>query len=64
MRRMWAALVAALFSVTLVLGLTACDGKHRWCEWDSTDTRVPNRYCEDGLPGYEWETGFKNYKWQ
>ncbi|MEV3927437.1 hypothetical protein [Actinomadura coerulea] len=47
MQRMWAALVAALISATLVLCLTACDGKHRWCEWDAPDPRVPNSYCPE-----------------
>ncbi|MEO3827038.1 hypothetical protein [Actinomadura sp. B10D3] len=58
MRKISAALVAALMSATLVLGLTACGGKEkdRWCERDATDTRVSSSYCEDGVPGYEWET--------
>ncbi|MFG1998346.1 hypothetical protein ACGFNU_04275 [Spirillospora sp. NPDC048911] len=36
------------------LGLGACSEK-RWCEQDATDTKVANKYCEDGTPGYEWE---------
>jgi hypothetical protein len=36
------------------MGLTACSSD-RWCEFDATDTKVADRYCEQGVPGYEWE---------
>lgn len=36
------------------LGMAAC-GKNRWCEFDATDTKVADSYCENGTPGYEWE---------
>ncbi|REE97152.1 hypothetical protein [Thermomonospora umbrina] len=48
--------VAAL-TVTLALAggtLTACS-EDRWCEQDATDTKVADRFCEQGVPGYEWE---------
>ncbi|NDU76195.1 hypothetical protein GWI34_26725 [Actinomadura sp. DSM 109109] len=63
MRRIWTALGAALISAMLVMGLTACGGgDDRWCEWDATDTRVANSYCEDGVPGYEWEPDADGHK--
>ncbi|SEG82446.1 hypothetical protein SAMN04489712_11527 [Thermomonospora echinospora] len=47
----------AALTAMLVLagtGLTACSSD-RWCEYDATDTKVADRYCEQGTPGYEWE---------
>lgn len=35
-------------------GSVACSND-RWCEFDATDTKVDNSYCEKGTPGYEWE---------
>ncbi|WP_459546818.1 hypothetical protein [Nocardia sp. X0981] len=37
------------------LGTAACGNKDRWCEFDATDTKVDNSYCEKNTPGYEWE---------
>lgn len=37
-------------------GLTACS-ESRWCEHDATDTKVSDRFCKQGTPGYEWESG-------
>ncbi|NUS91251.1 MAG: hypothetical protein HOQ36_02385 [Nocardia sp.] len=36
------------------LGSVACSS-NRWCEFDATDTKVADSYCENGTPGYEWE---------
>lgn len=36
------------------VGLTGCS-QDRWCEYDATDTKVADSYCEKGTPGYEWE---------
>ncbi|MEU4838906.1 hypothetical protein [Nocardia testacea] len=36
------------------LGSVACSSD-RWCEFDATDTKVADSYCENGTPGYEWE---------
>ncbi|WP_131737257.1 hypothetical protein [Actinomadura roseirufa] len=50
---------SAVLAVTVLvagLGLSACSEK-RWCEHDATDTRVSDRYCKNGTPGYEWESG-------
>ncbi|MGI5216227.1 hypothetical protein [Nocardia sp. CA-290969] len=37
------------------LSLTACVDRE-WCEHDATDTQVDDTYCEQAVPGYEWET--------
>lgn len=48
--------VALLTAVVAVAGtgLAGCSSD-RWCEIDATDTKVADRFCEQGLPGYEWE---------
>ncbi|WP_242908410.1 hypothetical protein [Actinomadura terrae] len=43
------------------LGLAGCSEK-RWCEHDATDTKVSDRYCKNGTPGYEWESGSSHKK--
>ncbi|GAA1842627.1 hypothetical protein [Actinomadura bangladeshensis] len=45
----------ALAALVAAFGLTAC-GQDRWCEHDATDTKVSDRFCKNGTPGYEWET--------
>lgn len=44
----------AVLALAAGLGSAAC-GNDRWCEFDATDTKVDNSYCEKGTPGYEWE---------
>ncbi|MEU5988196.1 hypothetical protein ABZ806_04375 [Spirillospora sp. NPDC047418] len=44
----------ALAALIAAFGLTAC-GQDRWCEHDATDTKVSDRFCKNGTPGYEWE---------
>ncbi|MGA6208094.1 hypothetical protein ACPESR_25405 [Nocardia testacea] len=51
-RTLTTALAAAAVAAA---GLTGC-GDREWCEHDQTDTQVDDRYCEDAVPGYEWET--------
>jgi hypothetical protein len=48
--------VVATAAIVMMVGggITACGGD-RWCEQDATDTKVADRYCEAGTPGYEWE---------
>lgn len=49
--------VACTAIVVLAAGLgSAACGDSRWCEFDATDTKVADSYCEKGTPGYEWES--------
>lgn len=43
-------------AVIIAGGLTACSND-RWCEFDATDTKVADSFCEKNTPGYEWESG-------
>lgn len=52
MRRM---VLSVMVLAVAGLGLTACGGSDRWCEFDATDTVVADSYCERNTPGYEWE---------
>jgi len=53
--------MAAVLALTGTV--TACSSSGgRWCEHDATDTRVADRYCEQNVPGYEWEGGGKSKK--
>jgi hypothetical protein len=47
--------VLAAAVLVSALGLSACSHQKRWCEFDATDTKVSNKFCENGTPGYEWE---------
>lgn len=48
--------ITAMIVIVLAAGLgTVACGKSRWCEFDATDTKVADSYCEKGIPGYEWE---------
>lgn len=44
----------AVIALAAGLGTAACSSD-RWCEFDATDTKVADSYCEKGTPGYEWE---------
>lgn len=44
----------AIIVLAAGLGSAACSSD-RWCEFDATDTKVADSYCEKGTPGYEWE---------
>ncbi|MFI1460112.1 hypothetical protein [Nocardia carnea] len=44
----------AIIALAAGLGSAACSSD-RWCEFDATDTKVADSYCEKGTPGYEWE---------
>ncbi|NKY32463.1 hypothetical protein HGA13_05150 [Nocardia speluncae] len=44
----------AVIALAAGLGSAACSSD-RWCEFDATDTKVADSYCEKGTPGYEWE---------
>ncbi|MBF6348387.1 MULTISPECIES: hypothetical protein [Nocardia] len=44
----------AVITLAAGLGSAACSSD-RWCEFDATDTKVADSYCEKGTPGYEWE---------
>ncbi|MGV9612152.1 hypothetical protein [Nocardia xishanensis] len=48
---------AAVLALTVLAGAAtaACSRTERWCELDRGDVVVENSYCEQGLPGYEWE---------
>ncbi|WP_431971962.1 hypothetical protein [Nocardia sp. bgisy134] len=48
---------AAVLALTVLAGAsaTACSRTERWCELDRGDVVVENSYCEQGVPGYEWE---------
>lgn len=48
------AAAATLVLAVTAAGLTACGGD-RWCEFDATDTKVADSFCEKNTPGYEWE---------
>ncbi|HEY8482779.1 MAG TPA: hypothetical protein VIL71_23430 [Spirillospora sp.] len=50
-------LARVVLVVPLVLLLTAagCNDNVRWCEYDPTDEQVADYFCEQGIPGYEWE---------
>lgn len=51
-------LLSIMFFVGMVLILMAAcaHGRDRRCEHDSSDTPVSASWCEEGTPGYEWET--------
>ena len=52
--RLHAAALAAAVAVS-ALSLAGCAKSERWCELDQGDVVVANSYCEQGIPGYEWE---------
>jgi len=56
---------SAALAVTVLIaafGLSACSHQKRWCEFDATDTKVSNKFCENGTPGYEWEPDGDKHK--
>lgn len=44
----------AIIALAAGLGSAACSSD-RWCEFDATDTKVADSYCEKGTTGYERE---------
>lgn len=53
---------AATVAALALAGLTGCGGSDQWCEHDATDRKVSNRYCQENMPGYEWESSDSSHR--